>query len=232
MHIRPSLRYTIFPPEPVPGTCRIFTPALKPTSQHILDHALKLFNEKGFVNVRLQHVADRAFVSIGHLAYHFRNKDALVGSLCDRLQAMQEELMNEFRTVPLFEDIDRYVQSLYHLQHHYIFFYQDMLEVFRAYPHIAGKYQHHLLWRQNQLGMMIDFNIARGSFTAIVPDQRVALIRQISSLAETWVYITQTQHYTPDSLQDFALAFWSLLQPYFTDMGQREFEQLPSRLTT
>ncbi len=38
---------------------------MKPTKQYILDKALILFDEKGFVNVRLQHIADSAFVSDG-----------------------------------------------------------------------------------------------------------------------------------------------------------------------
>ena len=50
---------------------------MKPTRQYILDKALTLFNEKGFVNVRLQHIADSAFVSVEHLAYHFKNKKIL-----------------------------------------------------------------------------------------------------------------------------------------------------------
>jgi AcrR family transcriptional regulator len=36
---------------------------MKPTKQYIADKALSLFNEKGFVNLRLQHIADAAFVS-------------------------------------------------------------------------------------------------------------------------------------------------------------------------
>lgn len=204
---------------------------LKPTRQYILEHALKLFNEKGFVNVRLQHVADRAFVSVGHLAYHFRNKETIVETLCDELQLVQEGLMNEFRVVPLFEDINRYIRSLYQLQHRYIFFYQDMLELFRAYPPIGEKYQTHLQWRQRQLALMIDFNVARGSFVDIAQAQRISLAQMICALTDTWVYIIQTQRYTPETDKDFIAAIWTLMKPYFTDMGKREFEQLPPHST-
>ena len=62
---------------------------MKPTKQYILDKALALFNEKGFVNVRLQHIADSAFVSVGHLAYHFKNKDDLILSLYKKLKKKQ-----------------------------------------------------------------------------------------------------------------------------------------------
>ena len=54
---------------------------MKPTKKHISDKALNQFNENGVVNVRLQHIADAAFVSVGHLAYHFKNKDNIITEL-------------------------------------------------------------------------------------------------------------------------------------------------------
>ena len=111
---------------------------MKPTKQHIQDHALKLFNEKGFVNVRLQHIADAAFVSVGHLAYHFKNKDGIVEELYDELRGKQALLLAEFRVVPLLEDINRYLGAVYDLQSTYIFFYLDTLEVLRAYSRHTG----------------------------------------------------------------------------------------------
>lgn len=54
---------------------------MKPTKQKILDSALRLFNEKGIVNVRLQHIADESIVSVGHLAYHYANKEAIINAL-------------------------------------------------------------------------------------------------------------------------------------------------------
>jgi AcrR family transcriptional regulator len=79
---------------------------MKPTKQYILDKALILFNEKGFVNVRLQHIADTAFVSVGNLGYHFKNKEDIISSLYKRLKKKQELLLTEFSVLPLFEDID------------------------------------------------------------------------------------------------------------------------------
>ena len=105
---------------------------MKPTKQHIKDHALKLFNEKGFVNVRLQHIADAAFVSVGHLAYHFKNKDTIVAELYEDLKSRQQQILNEYRVVPLFEDINAYLVSTYQLQSTYKFFYADTLEILRA----------------------------------------------------------------------------------------------------
>ena len=145
---------------------------MKPTKQHIQDHALKLFNEKGFVNVRLQHIADAAFVSVGHLAYHFKNKDGIVGDLYDEMRIKQALLLAEFRVVPLLEDINRYLGAVYDLQSNYIFFYLDTLEVLRAYAGIQNKYSQHVQWQMVQITIMLDFNISRGAFISLEPEKK------------------------------------------------------------
>ncbi len=44
---------------------------------------------------RLQHIADFGGISVGHLAYHFNNKDCIVETLYDELKETQE--LYEFR---------------------------------------------------------------------------------------------------------------------------------------
>lgn len=110
---------------------------MKDTKDKILAAALKLFNRDGIVNVRLQHIADEAFISIGNLAYHFSNKEAIVQELYHTLTREQEELLKEYRVVPLFEYLHRLVHRTYLLQIKYLFFYIDTLEITRAYPLIG-----------------------------------------------------------------------------------------------
>lgn len=198
---------------------------MKPTKQHIQEHALKLFNEKGFVNVRLQHIADAAFVSVGHLAYHFRNKDAIVEALFEQLKHSQELLLNEFRVVPLFEDLDRYLRQLYQLQQQFIFFYLDRVEVWRAYPQLKERYGLHIAWQRQQWLYLVDFNIARSSLQAMEPAQREMLVWQLQSLTDHWRYICQSST-VEDNSQQFLAHVWGVLAPYLTNMGQRELAQL------
>lgn len=199
---------------------------MKPTKQHIQDHALKLFNEKGFVNVRLQHIADSAFVSVGHLAYHFKNKEAIIESLYDELKAKQGLLLAEFRVVPLFEDINRYLISTYHQQSEYIFFYVDTIEIVRAYPQIQKKYSQHILWQLAQLKLMLGFNIARGSLIPLADQQVDHLSWQLRSIIDLWRYIVKTEGTKSETEQTFLNDIWGVLTPLFTDMGNREYRQL------
>ncbi len=203
---------------------------MKPTKQHIQDHALKLYNQNGYVNVRLQHIADAAFVSVGHLAYHFKTKDNITSAIYDNLVVQQEKLLKEFCIVPLFEDVQRYITAVYTLQQQYIFFYLDMLEIFRAYPGIGEKHRRHVDWRQKQLMYMMDFNISRGAFQPVVEEQKKMLLNQLSAHLDAWRYVVKIQFYSEDSLGMFSGVFWNLLKPCFSDMGQKEFEQLTASL--
>ncbi|MBX9892871.1 MAG: TetR/AcrR family transcriptional regulator [Chitinophagaceae bacterium] len=199
---------------------------MKSTKQHILNNALKLFNNKGVVNVRLQHIADEAFVSIGHLAYHFKNKDAIVGALYDDLQQQQQQLLNEHRTVPLFTDIDAFLRAYYALQNKYIFFYLDSLEITRAYADIAKKHTQHIQWQRTLLNVMLQFNISRGSLIPIKETGVTQLSTNLRMQLDNWRYANKVEGVQNDTVESFLNAIWASISPYFTPMGIAEYKML------
>jgi len=199
---------------------------MKPTKKHISDKALNQFNENGVVNVRLQHIADAAFVSVGHLAYHFKNKDGIIDALYDELKTKQEILLAEFRIVPLFEDVNRYLKSIYQLHSAYIFFYLDTLEILRAYPTIQTRHSQHLRWQLMQIKTMLDFNISRGAFIFLTYQQRLQLAWQIRSMVEMWRYMVRIENSENETEENFLNCIWGILKPFFSDMGMVEFKQL------
>ena len=203
---------------------------MKPTKQYISDKALILFNEKGFVNVRLQHIADFAFVSVGHLAYHFKNKEDLILTMYKRLKKKQEQLLTECRVLPLFEDIHFLLKNVFQLQEQYRFFYQDTLEVLRAFPEIATKHQQLLRFQRQQIQFMLDFNASRGSFSQPTYETQFAQLAQIFCLAmDNWRSYQLVYGNTALREEDYCQDLWSILRPLFTDMGHVEFRQLGSR---
>ena len=200
---------------------------MKPTKQYISDKALILFNEKGFVNVRLQHIADSAFVSVGHLAYHFKNKEDIVLSLYKRLKKKQELLLTEFRVLPLFEDIDLLLHNMFRLQQQYRFFYLDTLEALRTFPEIAEKHRHLLQFQRQQIKFMMEFNVSRVSFIQPRYEEQFAELAHIFCLTmDNWMsyqYINGNNN--PDET-GYCNDLWSILRVLFTDMGTQEFRQL------
>lgn len=200
---------------------------MKHTKESILNHSLKLFNGYGFVNVRLQHIADAGSISVGHLAYHFKNKDAIIETLYDQLKEQQEILLYDFRTAHLFEDIDKQLQLLFRLHQKYLFFYLDTLEVLRAYLTIKEKHQQHITWQLQQIEWMFEFNIFRGSFKGPLQDGQYK-----KSAWLCWITVENWMHARLISGLDYLdeAAFlqdvWNLLRPYFTEQGEQEYELL------
>lgn len=199
---------------------------MKPTKKYIADKALHLFNQKGFVNIRLQHIADAAFVSVGHLAYHFKTKDAIIEFIYEELRLEQELIMAQFRVVPLFEDINLYFKTMYSLQLQYSFFYLDTLELMRAYPSIRERHLAHINWKLQQIALMINFNISRGTFIDMSAEIKTHLAWQLRAIADNWQYIHQTSMSHQGTEQLFMHQLWGCLAPFFTSAGKREFEQL------
>ncbi|MBU6342720.1 MAG: TetR/AcrR family transcriptional regulator [Bacteroidetes bacterium] len=193
----------------------------------VLESALKLFNRDGLVNVRLQHISDEAIVSVGNMAYHYKNKDAIVGAIWDQLLQEQRLILQEFKILPLFEDMERMLRSLFRLQHRYQFFYLDCLEVVRAFPEIGEAFRAHQGWQAVQIEMMMEFNVARGAF---VSEPEPGYFKRLSVLfwmhADLWMYRQQVLGQPTDDYFQFRISLWSLLEPLFSDMGKKEFVQI------
>lgn len=193
----------------------------------ILASALKLFNRDGIVNVRLQHIADEAFASVGNLAYHFPNKESIVLEIYEEFAKLQKQQLAELGIVPLFDYLDQQFSHTYDLQQRYIFFFLDTLEIIRGFPEIAEAHQQHINWTLPQLELMIDFNIARGAFRAdITHINQQSLAQQVWMTTDSWLAQQHIRGHTTPSKESFMIAIWSLLYPYFTQMGQMEFTQL------
>lgn len=199
----------------------------KSTKDKILDAAARCFNRDGLVNVRLQHIGDEAqYMSVGNLAYHYRTKELIVQAIWERLVAEQRVLMAEFRVLPLFEDVERYLRSSFALQQRYLFFYQDTLELMRAYPAIAVAHRQHLAWQSQQFNEMLRFNAARGAFVPMAAEGHARLAQLFCMTAETWLYRQRVLDQPAEDFQAYRDSLWALLLPCMTQMGNMEFSQL------
>ncbi|MEL6844316.1 MAG: TetR family transcriptional regulator, partial [Bacteroidota bacterium] len=57
------------------------------TKSKIIYNALRLFNERGFVNVNLRDIASATGISVGNLAYHYANKSVIIAVLYERMES-------------------------------------------------------------------------------------------------------------------------------------------------
>lgn len=198
------------------------------TKKKIFAAALKLFNEAGLQNVRLQHIADEAFISVGNLAYHYKNKEAIVQAIYEEITHKQKALLSEYRIVPLFDNLNSLFQGTFALQQQYIFFYLDTLEIVRTYPPIGEAHQNHIKSKVSQMKIMLDFNSARG---ALVAEPKEGTFQQLAQLLWMMMDLWHSQqaisgNETLPSEQSYSETIWQLLIPYFTTMGKQEYAQM------
>lgn len=191
----------------------------------ILHSASRLFNESGFVNVRLQHISDDTIISVGNIAYHFKNKEAIVSCIFEELEKRQKDALIEYRNTPIFANIDRIFVSFEELQNKYSFFYTDTVEIKRAYPALFNKIKQFFEWQVFLFQEILRFNISRGAIRDILGEEEIKfvsglIIQNINSWKTfnfTWKDDLETK---PESLSTF---IWKILIPYMTKTGEEEF---------
>lgn len=199
---------------------------MKQTKPNILKAALKLFNEQGFLNVRLQHIADEALVSVGNLAYHFEGKQQILLALYEEFSIHQINLLKELNLVPLFEQLDIHWDNALSIQEAYKFFYIDTFEIHRSNEVIARKHQDYIKWELGQLKQALHFNIARGALREVDESTILGLAHMLWNCENSWIRHVLIKNTTGTDKHQMKEYLWLLLQPYFTVRGKQEYLQL------
>lgn len=195
------------------------------TKSKIKEIALDLFNRDGFANVRLQHISDTGSISLGNIGYHFRTKNDILYALINDLVEEQKVILTEFRVLPLFEDIQRFLSSNFELQLRYVFFYKDTLDLMRLYENISKQYREHVHWQELQLQGMLVFNEARGALNSNGVENFGAKMSSLLVWAsESWIGRQTILGKKEIDKKGYEEMFWFFLKPYFTPLGKEEFD--------
>lgn len=112
------------------------------TRERILDVAIQLFNESGTNAVSTNHIAEAAGISPGNLYYHFRNKEAIISAIYDRMSAGWADIhvLPEGQS-PTLNDLKMIVRRNFEVLVPYRFFYREMVLLIRNDAELQGKYQ-------------------------------------------------------------------------------------------
>lgn len=198
------------------------------TKQKILNASIQLFNEKGMANVRLQQIAKEIGISPGNLAYHFRNKEAIIEAINEELYQEANDILSTYRLYPNLMDFDNQLTKYFSFIQKYPFYFLDLLEIQRHYPKIRSKRQIHISKMISQIRKRFDFNNQRG---LVIDEPRTGVYDDIANAI--WVIIT---FWVPQNLvrgteqtmdvKRFKEMVWNQMYPYFTKDGIAEFEQL------
>jgi AcrR family transcriptional regulator len=198
------------------------------TRQKILDASIRLFNINGIANVRLHHIADEIGISTGNLAYHFRNKSAIVDAVNENLYEEFLIIQEEYRTMPNLLDFDHQLAQYFAFIQKYPFFLLDIIEVKRNYPEISLKREIPVDQMIEQIRKRFDYNRQRGIMKDEPhPNVYNCLANTIWMLITFWVPQNVIRGGTDAvDLTHFKEIIWNQIYPHLTLKGVSEFEQL------
>ena len=178
--------------------------------------------------MRLQHISDDTIISVGNIAYHFKNKEAIVEAILKEWEDKQREVLIEYRHTPIFANIDRIFVSLEELQNNYSFFFTDTVELKRSYPALFLRVKQFFQWQVLLFEEIIRFNISRGALESGTDNDKIHfisyfLVQNIHMWKSLLISLQEENTYTWKSLSSFV---WQILLPYMTESGKEELRIL------
>lgn len=194
----------------------------------IVKTAIRLFNQKGFAHVSMKQVADELKMSAGNLSYHFKTKEVLLSHIYSqmRIEAVDYILPETYLTLHHFEEI---IQKFIQHQQQYAFFFQDVVNIVRAYPAIATQYHETTQKRFEQARQLIDYYIKterlKPADELVNYDQLIHVIWMVTTFWASQAQIAQMPNYSVNQCQPVEL-LWNLIIPLMTDKGKEEYEQI------
>lgn len=162
--------------------------ATNATKEKIITSAIDLFNRKGVADVTLRDIADKAGISIGNLAYHFKNKDAIILELYRQMEEERNALLSKVQFIPSFENIHEQVVSILELSLKYKFFYVSTLYIVRSYPFIAKLHREYINSHIAYIKAMLDYSVGVGNLhPETVPGYYQRLSEVVWSTLNFWL---------------------------------------------
>ncbi|MGB0930816.1 MAG: TetR/AcrR family transcriptional regulator [Chitinophagales bacterium] len=202
---------------------------MQKTKLKILQTTIELFNQHGFANVSLPQIAGELNISLGNLTYHYPKKDQLIMSI---YEVFLDDLKSITKVYQNFEDLkemDLQLRAFYQFQQVYRFFYLDLLELGRAYPVLAKRYEKHIEEQIEGLYEYFLFNISIGTIDNHSPKIYHALAKQLWMTVVFWSTQLAIRGKTSTE-EEMVEAAWLLLQPYLTSKGISQLAKLESNV--
>lgn len=193
------------------------------TRKKILQAATKLFNSKGVADVTLRDISDKTGISIGNLAYHFKNKDAIILELYSQMEEERNALLSKVQFIPSFENIHEQVLSILELSLKYKFFYVSTLYLVRSYPSIAKLHREYVNSHIAYIKAMLDYSVGVGNLHAEeVTGYYERLSEVVWSTLHFWLLQEEIRGKKTHQIDEARKVMWDLVYPHLTDKGRKK----------
>lgn len=193
---------------------------LMSTKTKILQQATRFFNRKGYGSITLFELAKELGMSRGNLAYHFKDKDALLSAITEEMWITLKAERNKSRQLPSFENLHNEVQLYYKYQKKYAFIFLD--------PHVLNHPLVKEQFREMTVQTLADnkaaiaFSIKLGNMK---PEALPGLYNNIAFIVWmlTFFWLPQQIIRGEKTVEDGEKMIWSILIPHFTEKGIQSF---------
>ena len=197
------------------------------TKENIIQAAIELFNQHGVAHVRLQMIADQAGISIGNLAYHFKNKEAIIRATFERLTEELKSILAQFRKTPDLLDFDMQLDEFYRFNQNHPFFFIDLFDIRRNYPQLSPCDMQCIEKILLQIHSRLLFDVRNGLLLAEpfkgFYEQLARTIWMQIAFFPTQKILLQEKEAT---LLEFKRNIWALLLPFLTRQGRNQYQAL------
>jgi len=200
------------------------------TKQNILQAAIQLFNEKGVNNVTLRIIAKDIDISVGNLAYHYKNKEAIIEQAFLAMQEERNQILTGVQEIPSLEKIYNQFIPLYELEKKYAFLNLDALHIIRNHPEFAKLQRRHISKNIEYTRAVIDLSVASGYMKAeAVSGEYDRLTKRIWMVSNFWLTQKELRGEASDHLAEMQDMIWEQIFPHFTEKGLYKYRKLFSK---
>lgn len=191
--------------------------------EQIIQTAITLFNQKGFFDVKMRDISKILNISVGSVTYHFSTKEALMSSIYRYMIKTIDELSISDRIFQKKGEEANVAKVYFAYMQQFRFFFQDTLDIIRAFPAIGEKHQKQVKNEINIVTNILYMQVGKGT---LVPEPMSGIY---NTLAKT---IWQTLHFwfirqaifgeTKPDLDKILETISHLVYPYLTDKRKLE----------
>lgn len=194
------------------------------TRKKILQAAVRLFNERGIGPVTLRDIAEDVDISIGNLAYHFKNKDFIIAEIYENMEAERQARLSEVQQIPSFENANKQSLAILKITLDYKFFFLDTPAILRAYPKIAELHRKQVNLQISYLKAILDYSVGSGNMKPEPYDgcyQRIA--ETVWAVIHFWIMNEAVRGLKKHNANEARTTMWSLVEPHLTEKGRKNF---------
>ncbi|MEM7371464.1 MAG: TetR/AcrR family transcriptional regulator [Bacteroidota bacterium] len=192
------------------------------TKERILEASLALFNYQGLKTTTLQIIANDVQISVGNLAYHYKNKQEIIAAHSEELTESLQDVLGHYRNYPNFLDFHIQLEQIAAVLERFKYIFTNLGEMELVYPDTFSiiKMFHEKL--ATQIESRIEYHIDKGTMISL-DGETISLLSSNVAMA---ILMNQAQHLL--SPQHLYKDVWFMIRPYFTENGLREWDMLIS----